>query len=414
MSIRQLSSSFAFAAVASTLNLAIAGDWAQTSAPTNSWSAVATSADGTKITAVAQGNVLDGQIYLSVDAGVTWQPASAPPARWDSVASSADGMKLVASGTAGVWTSGDFGFTWVLRTNVSFRSLASSADGARLVGAGAGGFNIYTSTNSGAFWSPVSGVGTCVASSADGTKLVTAYFAYPGFLLGGIFTSTDAGLTWRQTSAPLDLTTGWNSLASSAEGKELAATIGYTDWPTGPGRIYASRDGGDTWHATGSPVSFWNSIACSADGIKLVAGGSLGVFTSLDSGTNWTWNTNVPSGLRTWVASSTDGNKLVAAVNGGGIWIWAASLPPIRSPVEAVEDLIHVVENSALPPYRQHPLLESLQAAATAFERGQTGAGVNQLHAFENKVEAQVARLHPILAQQLTDSAETIVTSLTP
>ena len=79
-----------------------------------------------------------------------------------------------------------------------------------------------------------------------------------------------------------------------------------------------------------------------------------------------------------------------------------------------MEDLIHVVANSALPPYRQHPLLESLQAAATSFERGQTGAGVHQLHAFENKVEAQVARLHPLLAEQLTDSTETIVTGLTP
>jgi len=75
---------------------------------------------------------------------------------------------------------------------------------------------------------------------------------------------------------------------------------------------------------------------------------------------------------------------------------------------------IHVVKNSALPPYRQHPLLESLQAAATSFDRGQTGAGVHQLHAFENKVEAQVARLDPILAQQLTHSVEAIVTGLTP
>jgi hypothetical protein len=269
----------------------------------------------------------DGLIYTSANSGNTWVPNPAPSARWDCVAASANGRMLAASGDAGVYTSVDFGTTWVWRTNLWFRSLASSADGTRLV---AGGYGTYISSDSGATWTWATNGGYCVASSADGSKLAMAYFAYPGYVVGGIFASTNAGLAWRQTSAPLDTSTGWNSLTSSADGMKLAATIGFTDWPTGPGPIYASSDGGYTWEPTRSPVSPWHSIACSSDGIKLVATAGGAILTSTNLGAAWATN-NVPSSIWSSVASSADGALLVAVVNGGGIWTSRATPAPLLS-----------------------------------------------------------------------------------
>ena len=61
------------------------------------WTSVATSADGIRLVAVANG----GAIYTSADAGDTWAPASATNASWVSVASSADGAKLVVAAKGG-------------------------------------------------------------------------------------------------------------------------------------------------------------------------------------------------------------------------------------------------------------------------------------------------------------------------
>jgi hypothetical protein len=106
------------------------------------WSAVASSADGTKLVAVVNG----GGIHISPDAGVTWTAADAPNRNWSAVASSADGNKLVAvvGGTVAflsgggppgpIYRSTDSGVTWTERTP-SFAyvvSVAASADGTRI------------------------------------------------------------------------------------------------------------------------------------------------------------------------------------------------------------------------------------------------------------------------------------------
>jgi hypothetical protein len=66
-------------------------------------------------------------------------------------------------------------------------------------------------------------------------------------------------------------------------------------------------------------LNSWTYLASSSDGTKLVAVGPDGIFTSVDSGATWVIR---DSTSRSWqaIASSGDGTKLVAAVYGGQIY----------------------------------------------------------------------------------------------
>jgi hypothetical protein len=187
---------------------------------------------------------------------------------------------------------------------------------------------IYTSTNSGVIWTQTSASNQewyAVASSADGTKLVAAggNINPPLNFNREVYLSTNSGGTWKQTGLP---STEWESVASSADGTKLMA--GDYAGLDGFG-IYTSTNSGVTWISNSvSPFGLsWSSVAMSADGTKLVAvvwaGGGFvpaSIYTSSDSGATWQTNDAPP---KTWksVASSADGGKLVAAVGyGGGLY----------------------------------------------------------------------------------------------
>jgi photosystem II stability/assembly factor-like uncharacterized protein len=131
-----------------------------------------------------------------------WTQTSAPSKSWTSIASSADGANLAASFNGGIYTSTNAGDTWTPSSapNQSWMWIASSADGTRLA-ATAMEIGIYTSANSGATWTPSSAPTadwTPIACSADGTKLAAGV----GYNGGGIYTSPNSGRYWWQTSAP--------------------------------------------------------------------------------------------------------------------------------------------------------------------------------------------------------------------
>jgi photosystem II stability/assembly factor-like uncharacterized protein len=151
------------------------------------WVFVASSAGGTTL-AVA---VYSLGIYISTNAGTSWSQSMAPQEYWEGIASSADGTRLAAvartlSGNAGpIYTSTDSGSTWVPNNvpNELWSSIASSADGTKLVAVsgGNGPGPIYVSTNSGASWAldPVANPWNepwgAVASSADGNERIAVF-----------------------------------------------------------------------------------------------------------------------------------------------------------------------------------------------------------------------------------------------
>lgn len=178
-----------------------------------------------------------------------------------------------------------------------------------------------------------------VASSADGQNLVAAIQG------GWISTSTNSGGEWAQTRAPSML---WNSVASSADGSKLVGAVGGSE-----SSIFTSTNSGQNWTSNNLPDSdSWFSVASSADGTKLVTAGAVApIYTSTNSGL--TWIPHNPTNIF-WlsVASSADGTKLAAlgvnnptitydqtavytSTNSGTTWTQSTNLPPPSSHIGA-------------------------------------------------------------------------------
>jgi len=126
---------------------------------------------------------------------------------------------------------------------------------------------------------------------------------------GLVYTSSNSGASWTPTTAPRNY---WHSVACSADGTKVVA-VGE--------QIYTSSDSGATWTPTSAPSNSWYCVASSADGTKLVAACSDGaIYTSSNSGATWT-PTSAPTRYWYSVASSADGTKLVAVSDGSFFYI---------------------------------------------------------------------------------------------
>jgi len=279
------------------------------------WLSVASSADGAKLVAVDWEDSSGGRIFTSSDFGITWIPRNTGSNDfWNAVASSADGSKLVVTAERQIYTSTDSGVTWIPRTprqpdgSPLWSSVASSADGSKLVATMYNG-RIYTSSDTGTNWTARESVRGwySVASSSDGSKLVAA--AYNGQL----YTSSDSGASWtaRETNRP------WSCVAASSDGSRLVAGC-YG------GNLYTSTDSGAAWTAR-ETARDWKAVASSADGLRLVAldrawASTIGgrIYTSTDGGITWAPREN----NRPWqaIASSADGSRLVAVEDAGQIY----------------------------------------------------------------------------------------------
>jgi hypothetical protein len=117
----------------------------------------------------------------------------------------------------------------------------------------------------------------------------------------------EIGAAWSEREADRS----WQSVASSADGLRLLAG----DYG---GQLYTSSDGGVNWTARESN-RYWSAVASSADGQRLVAAESGGqIYISSDAGVTWT----AYESARNWcsIASSADGTRLVAAASGDRIY----------------------------------------------------------------------------------------------
>jgi len=299
---------------------------------------VASSVDGSHLVIISA-----GKIFTSTDFGISWveRLTANVGSNWFSLASSADGSRLVAVARPGyIFTSNNYGESWEERTsagNRDWQAVASSDDGARLTAAG-GSTSIFTSEDFGSTWieRTASGVREWlhIASSANGMSLLAAsssYFPNSGYL----YRSDDGGETWEELT--LAGYKDWLSVASSADGQRLVAARG--------DGLSLSANFGDTWaEVTTANGHAWRSVATSSDGRKLIAGG-VGWYVSLsgDFGASWFQQTSLPQVEWVDVASSADGNRLVA-IGGNVHYIQSAGgyTNPIIGSANSAIELIYV------------------------------------------------------------------------
>lgn len=144
---------------------------------------------------------------------------------------------------------------------------------------------------------------TNIAMSADGSRLTAVSCG------GLMYSSTNYGATWASNSPPNPGLAfgGWVSVASSANGSVLIAVplFGYT---------FASTNGGSSWAwETASPQTSWYSVACSADGARILGAASSGVYFS----TNFGQSFNQLLFPRSGAALGADG-MVGIVIDGGG------------------------------------------------------------------------------------------------
>ena len=236
---------------------------------------------------------------------------------WFGVATSSNGKKMIAcihfSGNR-LYTSIDSGNTWIINNNLQtgdYTSVSSSADGSILLTGSYAGY-LYVSTNSGVTWTQRTANGTRnwwkTGVSSNGTVMVGCPNSGSD---GKLYVSTDTGVTW--TARLTDAARNWLvAPAFSLDGTKIlvadqTGTVGY---------LWISTDSGTTWTSrlTDSTRS-WTGVASSSDGTKLAAcvnGGQ--IWTSINSGTTWT--TRGPSVSWTGIVSSSDGTTLAACSTG--------------------------------------------------------------------------------------------------
>jgi hypothetical protein len=277
-------------------------NWQQRPTPMISWSSITISADGTRLVATAYTDDSGryAVIHTSADFGSTWTKTSAPIMSWNAIASSADGSQLVAppyrdpdGNPQPLYISRDAGITWKETDTPAEHWVAAACtpDGKKItavarITSSPWSSRIYTSSDSGVHWALNNEAAPAmdhIAISSDGVKVVGAFegergeftgFTTPGF----ICTSADSGLNWTTFDKPGT----WDSVASSADGRQLMATVTFGIFPAPTtGAIFTSSDSGATWKDEGLEQNYdWASIATSADGAKRVAtASSRGIYT---------------------------------------------------------------------------------------------------------------------------------------
>lgn len=339
--------------------------WTKVINVSSNWRSVSVSSSGDVLIAVG------GSIYISVDSGDNWSTKSLSQNNWVSSCMSDDGSKMIVSDQVGIFVSSDYGNSWsaagvLPQDSLSlYSSVDISSDGSYLIFAGHGYDHdfgqtyrggVYLSLDFGQSWADISPSMEMETSwhqvkiSSSGDKIMViaprhnlVYFS--GDLgqnwtekridkdrvainlsgssslqkisaineYGDILNSSNYGNNLSMSNKTIDASCG--KISSSSDGSRMVTCSRY-------GYIYTSSDSGRNWEPiTSLGVKPWKDITSSSNGSIIVALENMNgyIYISNDYGASWIEKTNL---VRNWsfVDSSADGSKIVAAANGSYIY----------------------------------------------------------------------------------------------
>jgi photosystem II stability/assembly factor-like uncharacterized protein len=262
-------------------------------------------------------------VYRSGDGGTSWRRMTTPHGAFRTYLVTLDPRRpgVVFAGTsAGLLRSANGGDLWTRVSQHAVKSIAfdpthpdkiyfASATGGMLESGDAG--NTFQEVNTGYSNRNF----TAIAGSANVLYAGTIY--EPGS--GGIFRTSDHGLTWLRMASP-GVHENIVLLAAATDDPDLVYSAGYRS-------LFRSTDGAKTWTKLTTPTGIGNITALlEASGRALLVGSAAGLFRL--NGNSWS-GVELPGGRRPVEFLQGSGGGVVAAItrsgaflsdNGGSSW----------------------------------------------------------------------------------------------
>lgn len=221
------------------------------------WRSVAMSSDGSIQVAVAYDNFVYRYKDITIPGDGSWtQMPVLTQDNWTSIAISADGQKITVSAIDGqIWVSTDAGDNWLAKlTSQNWISVDMTNDGTIQLAVIRNGA-IFKSSDSGTTW--VDSVTSANDSYTDiAISGTTGQYATALVQGGLIATSNDFGVTWVYNNNQPPRT--WIKVDISDDGSKQIAI-------TNDDRLYYSLDFGGTWNPT-EKIRNWRDVVISGDG----------------------------------------------------------------------------------------------------------------------------------------------------
>jgi photosystem II stability/assembly factor-like uncharacterized protein len=229
-------------------------------------------------------------LLQSADGGASWRPVTGlPPGAVFALAADAMGRIYAGLDGAGLYRQEVEGGGWTALgasderlASAAVLSLAASPDGTQLV-AGTAGRGLFASQDAGRTWLAAFPDAYAPNLALDPSQPATAVAS----LRDQLVRTGDGGQTWSVLPVP------WarDEVVSLLWSADPLTRTGGTLWAgSGHGRVYRSRDGGDSWVEGGNGLPARSGVlALAAVGDRLLAGAWTGVYASNDGGQSWTY-----------------------------------------------------------------------------------------------------------------------------
>ncbi|GAA4293135.1 hypothetical protein GCM10023086_03710 [Streptomyces venetus] len=237
-----------------------------------------------------------------------------------------------------------------------------------------GGFDRSAPVPGGANWTPVGPGPVLWPNDTNGGRALAIAVAptdgntlYVGTAGGGLWKSTDRGLTWSpKTDFQRSLSIGTVAIDPGNRNHIIAGTGEYNNIYVGTyygNGVLRSRDGGTTWAELGTTVFERDEISrilfdpTDTSGQRQFLSSSIGVYESTDDGVNWLQlRAGDVSDLVAIPLDSSGTVKLVAAFKGFGLWTstrtsgsWSAWVRITSSALPTVEDRVELAQRRSNP-----------------------------------------------------------------
>ncbi len=255
-------------------------------------------------------------IYLSTNYGVNWDTVNNGLLSDNIECLSVSGNNILAGTWYGLYISIDNGGNWIkidsglksdqpicfaLNGNNIFAGFLSAigSDG-KMYGGG-----IYLSTNNGITWSEKD---SGLTNKSVHSILITNNYIFAG-TEGGVFVSSNYGDSWTES----------NSGLTYSYVKSLAIEGNYLYAGTFGGGVYVSTNNGSSWSESNNGLNDKNIICMAANNDYILAGTwTEGVFKSTDNGASWI-QSNIGLTATHVFDIALDGNNMLAGTWGNGI-----------------------------------------------------------------------------------------------